>query len=90
MITKACVIFFTKDNKKYEIPCHRHSDAFYIISQFIPANQIDKNKTLQGFYNENEEFLNRYDAFEEAKKCNQIKENTELFLYKELYSENLW
>ena len=90
MITKACVVFFTKDNKRYEIPCHRHSDAFYIISQFIPANQIDKKKTLQGFYNENEEFLDRYDAFEEAKKCNQIKENTELFLCKELYSENLW
>ena len=88
MITKACVIFFTKDNKKYEIPCHRHSDAFYIISQFIPANQINKEKTLEGFYNENEDFLDRYAAFEEAKRCSQLKEVDPLS--KKLYSEDLW
>lgn len=86
MITSACVIFSTYDGKQYEIPCHRHADAFYIINQFIPYNQIDKEKTLQGFYNDRDQFLTRYEAYEEAKHCNQIKVES----YKELYSEDLW
>lgn len=45
MISKACVNIYTKDGKKYEIPCHRHSDAFYIISQFLKPDEIDKTKT---------------------------------------------
>lgn len=45
MISKACVNIYTKDGKKYEIPCHRHGDAFYIISQFLKPNEIDKTKT---------------------------------------------
>lgn len=35
MIIKACVIFHTVDGKIYEIPCHRHGDAYYIIKQFV-------------------------------------------------------
>lgn len=87
MITSACVIFFTKDDKKYEIPCHRHADAFYIISQFIPSSQIERDKTLQGFYNDKDEFLTRHEAYEEAQRCNQIKV---VDAYKELFSEYLW
>ena len=90
MITKACVIFFTKDGKKYEIPCHRHGDAFYIISQFLPSNEIDKTKTLQGFYDENENFIDRYDAYEIAERCGQINRQTDLLFCRELYSEDLW
>ena len=57
MIIKACVIFHTVDGKIYEIPCHRHGDAYYIIKQFINQNEILKEDTEEGFWNENAEFL---------------------------------
>ena len=92
MITSACVIFFTKNGKRYEIPCHRHCDAFYIISQFIPMSEIDKEKTWQGFYNDKEQLLDRYDAYNEARICNQLLDTSfnDLIYCKELYSEDLW
>ena len=91
MITSACVVFYTKDNKRYEIPCHRHADAFYIISQFLPSNMIDKEKTWQGFYNDKGQLLDRYEAYREAHICNQIDINfCDLIYCKELYSEDVW
>ena len=38
MIVSAVVKFVTKDGKHFDIPCHRHSDAFYIISQFLSSS----------------------------------------------------
>lgn len=90
MISKACVNIYTKDGRKYEIPCHRHNDAFYIISQFLRLDEIDKIKTEQGFLNSKGEFLDRHDAYEEALKCNQIKQNNAHAVSKLLYSEDLW
>ena len=87
MISKACVNIYTKDGRKYEIPC---GDAFYIISQFLKSDEIDKAKTEQGFLNGKGEFLNRYDAYEEALKCNQIINDSNLIFNKQLYSEMLW
>ena len=40
MITSAVVLITTKDNRHFEIPCHRHADAFYIVSQFCSADEI--------------------------------------------------
>ena len=102
MIVSACVRIYTKEYKKtpwddsstvpstmYDFPCHRHADAFYIISQFLEPEQIDKTKTEQGFLTHDDTFLDRHAAMDEAIKCGQLppeaKENCA-----ELYSEDLW
>lgn len=101
MIVSACVRFHTKPVNKtpwrpgpiesttYDIPCHRHADAFYIISQFIDSTEIDKTKTLQGFLTHEGVFLDRYDAMQHAIACKQIPEDADKDC-KELYSEDLW
>ena len=89
MITHACVQFHAKDGKIYEIPCHRHADAFYIISQFVRREDIDKSKTWQGFITHDDMLLDRYDAMKHAIACGQVP-NTIENECKELYSEDLW
>ena len=102
MIVSACVRFYTKEYKKtpwddsstvlstmYDIPCHRHADAFYIISQFLEPDQIDKNKTEQGFLTHDNTFLDRYAAMDEAIKCGQLPPEAKEACA-ELYSEDLW
>ena len=102
MIASACVRFHTKEYNKtpwanstkvpstlFDIPCHRHADAFYIISQFLDAGEIDKPKTEQGFLTHDGTFLNRYDAMDEAIKCGQLPPETKEQCA-ELYSEDLW
>lgn len=45
MIASACVIIHTKEeygDREITIPCHRHADAFYIISQLLDRDEIDK------------------------------------------------
>jgi hypothetical protein len=73
----------------YDIPCHRHADAFYIISQFLDSDEIDKSRTEQGFLTHDGTFLNRYDAMDEAIKCNQVPPYAKDECA-ELYSEDLW
>ena len=86
MIVSAVVKFVTKDGKHFDIPCHRHSDAFYIISQFLSSSdEIDRNKTQEGFLDEDWVFYDRLSACEHAYKCRQIK-----FRNQELFSEDLW
>lgn len=102
MIVSACVRFHTieynripwDDSTKigstmYDIPCHRHADAFYIISQFFDASMIDKTKTEQGFLTQDGTFLNRYDAMNEAIASNQLPPSAREACV-ELYSEDLW
>ena len=102
MIASACVRFHTKEYNKtpwanstkvpstmFDIPCHRHADAFYIISQFLEAGEIDKPKTEQGFLTQDGTFLNRYDAMDEAIKCGQLPPEAKEKCA-ELYSEDLW
>lgn len=85
MIASAVVIFTTKDNRQYQIPCHRHADAFYIISQFLKVDEIDKTKTLQGFLDENGNFLNRIEARKHAFEFGQVQSDKE-----PLFSEDMW
>ena len=102
MIARACVRFHTIEYNKtpwanstkvpstmFDIPCHRHGDAFYIISQFLDASEIDKSKTEQGFLTHDGTFLNRYDAMDEAIKCGQLPPEAKEQCA-ELYSEDLW
>lgn len=85
MITSAVVLITTKDNRHFEIPCHRHADAFYIASQFLKVDEIDKTKTQQGFIDHNGNFLTRIEARKHAFACGQVKEPNG-----ELFSEDLW
>ena len=89
MIASACVIIYTKTDKRYEFPCHRPADAFYIISQFMAPEDIDKPRTEQGFLTNDGRFLNRYDAMQEAIRCGQVPSGADK-LCAELYSEDLW
>ena len=101
MIASACVRFHTKSyrqtacncaevpSKVYDIPCHRHGDAFYIISQFLRTEDIDKQKTEQGFLSHDGVFLDRYDAMQHAIACGQLPPDADKEC-KELYSEDLW
>lgn len=104
MIARACVRFYTKkithSNKDgsfvieqkpicYEIPCHRHADAFYIVSQFLNYGELDKSRTEQGFLTDEDQFLNRYDAMQHAITCGQLPPDADKEC-KELYSEDLW
>lgn len=102
MIVSACVRFHTKEYNKtpwanstkvlstmFDIPCHRHADAFYIISQFLEPEEIDKSKTEQGFLTHDGTFLNRYDAMQYAIACGQLPPGADMEC-KELYSEDLW
>ena len=85
MITSAVVWITTKDNRRFEIPCHRHADAFYIVSQFCSADEIDKTKTQQGFLDHNGQFLNRKEARHHAFACGHVEDPLGL-----LYTEDLW
>ena len=92
MIASACVIIYTKEeygDRAITIPCHRHADAFYIISQLLDHDEIDKPRTEQGFFTHDGTFLNRYDAMDEAIKCGQMTEEDKMRCV-ELYSEDLW
>ena len=89
MIASACVIIYTKTDKRYEFPCHRHADAFYIISQFMAPEDIDKPRTEQGFLTHDDRFLDRCDAMQEAIRCGQVPPGADK-LCAELYSEDLW
>ena len=102
MIVSACVRFYTKEYKKipwdessivpskmYDIPCHRHADAFYIVSQFFDPDEIDRRKTQQGFLTQDDTFLDRYAAMDEAIKCGQLPPEAKEACA-ELYSEDLW
>ena len=102
MIASACVRFHTKEynripwddstkvpSKMFDIPCHRHADAFYIISQFLGADEIDKNRTEQGFLTQDGTYLNRFQAMDEAIKCGQLPPSAKEE-WPELFSEDLW
>mgnify|MGYP003451091932 CR=1 FL=1 len=56
----------------------------------MKSDEIDKDKTFQGFYDDDGNILDRYDAYDEAERCGQLKPNSDLMFCKQLYSEDLW
>ena len=89
MITKAAVkIFDERQQKEIIIPCHRHSDAFYILHAFGYKAKQEYREIAQGFLDENDNFLNRVEAWEEARRCRQLKMVDPT--YHCLFSEDLW
>ena len=102
MIVSACVRFHTKEynktpwddsskvpSKMYDSPCHRHADAFYVIEQFLDYDEVDKNRTEQGFLTQDGTYLNRFQAMDEAIKCGQLPPSAKEE-WPELFSEDLW
>lgn len=87
MITEAAVqIFDYRQNKEIIIPCHRHSDAFWILKEFGYKINIDYKQIAQGFLTDKDEFLTRIEAKKHAQACKQITETE----FNELFSEDLW
>jgi len=90
MIVKACVVVYDKKGAKYAIPCHRHSDAYWIISQFLPQCKINKSRTREGFLDEHNNFYDRRDAYNEAVVCGQVIGRREPAQAGVLFSEDLY
>lgn len=93
MITKAAVKFRIKD-KEVIIPCHRHCDAFEILS-ILDYDPKDVKVLEQGFYKYTEEdkkleFVNRKEAAKHAYECGQLKDSSETEHIETLFSEDLW
>lgn len=88
MIAAAAVKVQIKATKEeLIIPCHRHSNGFYILKLF-GFRPGDYKILDQGFLNEKGEFLNRQDAYWEAVRCHQY--NGRRSMIGELFSEDLW
>ena len=89
MIVSAAVrIFDLKQNKIWDIPCHRHWQAFYILKEFGYVKNVDYREIAQGFLDEEDNFYDRVAAYKHAWQCSQIKE--EEYKPRELFSEDLW
>lgn len=92
VVSAAVKIFDKKQNKEICIPCHRHCDAFFILKEF-GYTKNDYEEIAQGFLDEHWQFLNRHQAYSEAKICGQIIENFDFdfsYAMPMLYSEDLW
>ena len=89
MICRAAVkIYDKRQDKEIIIPCHRHCDAFQILHDFNYKKNVDFQEIEQGFLDEHDNFVNRIAAWYEAKKCNQLVDDSNRPT--ELYSEDLW
>lgn len=100
MVTRAAVkikFFDAYTAREIIIPCHRHCDAFYILKEFGFHKNADYEEIEQGFLTEHDVFLNRIEAWEEAFRCHQFKQdyiedcfNKGDVKCKELFSEDVW
>lgn len=71
------------------IPCHRHSDAFYILKEFGYQRDVDYKELEQGFLDEDWDFYNRIDAWHHALIHHQLGVSDDTNKVP-LYSEDLW
>ena len=85
MVRAAVKIKDKRQDKIWDIPCHRHCDAFLILKEFGYTRE-DYEILEQGFLDANDVFYNRTDARKNAIESGQIKASE----YSELYSEDLW
>lgn len=89
MICRAAVkILDLRKKKELVIPCHGHTDAFYILEML--GYEIEKDYLIlaQGFLNDRGYFLDRTEAYKDALACGQINKDTEFAPV--LYSKDLW
>jgi len=91
MIVSAAVrIFDLKQNKIWDIPCHRHWQAFYILKEFNYVKDVDYKEIAQGFLDEEDNFYNRTEAWKHAYLHDQINPDALEHTTQELFSEDLW
>lgn len=79
------------DGKTYSLPApNRHH---HVIRMIAKENGVGiKGSDVQGFLDENGEFLNRQGAFIRAQRTGQLtqKEGNQFYQGGDLYSEDLW
>lgn len=85
MIKYSAILFFDENNYPVIITGLRHADI--LEKMFKYKIKYNKDKSIQGFITDENQFLDRYEAKKEAKKYNQIIEETKLA---ELFSEDIW
>lgn len=78
------------------IPCHRHADAYEILNIFHCRNGKEYNIIEEGFLDENDNFMTRAEAWQEARRCYQFLDSyiekycDNINPPKILYSEDVW
>ena len=97
MVAKAAVkIRVPIRDEEVIIPCHRHADDYEILNALHYRDGKEYYALVEGFLDENDNFMTRAEAFEEALRCEQLNEtfyNSETVAAvrsRILYSEDLW
>ena len=90
MVAKACVIvdipnhYLPKVKDRITIPCHRHADAYEILSALGYRDGKEYTVVAEGFLDENDKFMTRAEAWQEARRCYQFLDS-----YIEKYCDNI-
>ena len=90
MIVSAAVkIYSFMLDKQLTLPVHRHKDVKIILSQLRP-DIYDYPHSIEGFLTDKGEFLDRWEAADQAYECGQLIETAEEPRIEVLFSEDLW
>lgn len=90
MVAKACVIvdipnrYLPALKDQITIPCHRHADAYEILNALGYRDGKEYIVVAEGFLDENDNFLTRAEAWQEARRCYQFLDS-----YIEKYCDNV-
>jgi len=75
----------------YHLPAPaRHHHVLHDICEKLGLDHMDENE--QGFLNDKQQFLNRFDAYKEAENCDQFQQSKldSRSIPGMLFSEDLW
>ena len=90
MVAKACVIvdipnrYLPALKDQITIPCHRHADAYEILNTLGYRDGKEYIVVAEGFLDENDNFMTRAEAWQEARRCYQFLDS-----YIEKYCDNI-
>lgn len=100
MITSAVVVLEQRGTgSQFQIPCHRHGDAYHIVREF-GYSPLDFRTVVQGFivrerddptdpFSYTERIVDRKEAMRHAIECEQVEVGATID-EEELFSEDLW
>lgn len=82
-------IFIRPPGERYPVIIggFRHANCYEKAMQLGIRDAFGFNTTVEGFINDQNHFLDRYAAKEEAEACGQLKKPTN---DKRLFSEDIW
>lgn len=98
MIVCAALLVEHDKGKQYPfnttvVPCLRHAGGYSILKNLCPERKLHL-EAVEGFIDNNGNFLTREDAFDEALKCGQLPAELRHLKYergeKMLFSEDLY